>query len=297
MATPRRSCVTGLHPSDTGSAGPAAVMTSLNPENGGGRTSSPIYRSCPMTLPFVRQWFQQMASSLRSGRRARRPNRRWARLRLEVLEGRCVPSTVTNLDDAGPGSLREAIAETPTGGTVDFQEGLSGTITLTSSLLTLAKDLTIAGPGAGALTVSGDNARPVFNIAGAFTVAISGLTIANGRAVASSGGGIANFGGTLTISGCTLTGNSTAFSGQGGGIFSTDNGTLTVTRSTLSGNSASGQGGGIANIGGTLTITSSTVSDNTASLEGGGIRNSGGEVTITSSTVSGNSTSGQGGGI
>jgi hypothetical protein len=65
---------------------------------------------------------------------------------LELLEGRCVPSTVTNLADAGPGSLRDAIAMTPSGGTVDFQAGLSGTITLTTGELDINKDLTIDGP-------------------------------------------------------------------------------------------------------------------------------------------------------
>jgi hypothetical protein len=39
---------------------------------------------------------------------------------------------VTSLTDSGPGSLREAIAYTASGGTVDFQPGLRGTITLTS---------------------------------------------------------------------------------------------------------------------------------------------------------------------
>ncbi len=34
---------------------------------------------------------------------------------------------MTNLNDAGSGSLRDAIASTPTGGTVDFQPGLTGT--------------------------------------------------------------------------------------------------------------------------------------------------------------------------
>src|SRR5262245_4783735 len=262
--------------------------------SGSGPHPRTSWRSRHMIRRFVWQWLQQMASSGHVGRRASRPNRRRALLRLEVLEGRCVPSTVTNLDDAGPGSLRQAIADTPTAGTVDFEEGLSGTITLTSTTLTIAKDLTSAGPGANALTVSGNHARPVFDIPGPFTVAISGLTIANGNGVATSGG-IANGGGTLTITTCTLSGNSTSFSGQGGAIRNT--GTLTVTSSTLSGNSASGQGGGIANVGGTLTITSSTVSDNSSSLEGGGIWNSGGNVTVTSSTLSGNSSSSQGGGI
>jgi hypothetical protein len=43
------------------------------------------------------------------------------RPRLERLEDRCLPSTVTNLNDAGPGSLRQAILDTPGGGTVNFQ--------------------------------------------------------------------------------------------------------------------------------------------------------------------------------
>jgi hypothetical protein len=55
------------------------------------------------------------------------------RLFLELLETRRLPSTVTNLSDHDPGSLRDAIASTPAGGTVDFQRGLTGTITRRSS--------------------------------------------------------------------------------------------------------------------------------------------------------------------
>ena len=68
------------------------------------------------------------------------PGRKWGRVgkkgwsasrpnQLEVLEGRELPSTITNRNDFGPGSLRQAIEDTPAGGTVDFQPGLSGTIT------------------------------------------------------------------------------------------------------------------------------------------------------------------------
>src|SRR5690348_9803265 len=74
---------------------------------------------------------------------------RWLRgyqPRLEGLEARWLPSTVTNLDDIGPGSLRDAIAITPAGGTVDFQPGLAGTITLTNGALIIDHDLTVAGP-------------------------------------------------------------------------------------------------------------------------------------------------------
>jgi parallel beta-helix repeat protein len=242
------------------------------------------------------------------------------RPRLESLEGRCLPSTVTNLDDAGAGSLRQAILDTPAGGTVDFQPGLSGTITLTSGELLINKDLTMAGPGADVLTVSGNQASRVFDIAASFTVAISGLTIADGRVSSFiGGGGVFNNGGSLALTRCTLSDNAataSGFGGDGGGIY--NQGALSLTDSTLSGNSAeeggglynastaavtgaifsrnsvSGIGGGIANDG-TLNVTGSTFGSNSATSQGGGIFNQV-TLTLTNSTVSGNS-SADGGGI
>ena len=210
--------------------------------------------------------------------------------------------TVTNLNDNGAGSLRDAITQANTmagADTIDFQAGLTGTITLASALPQITQDLTINGPGADVVTVSGASAFQVFNIAGGVTVSISGLTMSNGRAT--QGGGIAN-GGTLTVTNSTFSGNSatglSGFFGHGGGIL--NNGTLTVTNSTLSGNSAlviSSNGGGIFN-NGTLTVTNSTLSGNSALAGvGGGIFNQG-TLTVTNSTFSGNSTvSSAGGGI
>jgi hypothetical protein len=190
---------------------------------------------------------------------------------LERLEERCLLTTVTNLNDAGPGSLRQAIADTPIAGTVDFMQGLSGTITLTSGTLTINKILTITGPGASIITVSGNKAQQVFSIPSPFTVAISGLTIAKGGISYSPGGaGISN-GGALTLTGCILSDNSI-----GAGIYNTGN--LTVISCTFSGNS----GGGIFN-GGALTVTSCAFSGNS----GGSIYNSS-VLTVTSCTFSGN---------
>jgi hypothetical protein len=213
-----------------------------------------------------------------------------------------------NLNDAGAGSLRQAILDTPAGGTVDFQPGLSGTITLTSGQLGITKNLTITGPGASVITVSGNHASRVFSI-GISTVNISGLTIADGQ-IRGLGAGIDSQG-RLTITSCTLSDNSALNLGPtgsaiGGGIY--NSGTLTVISSTLSGNSATVQGGsapsaggGIDNLG-TLTIINSILSGNSATVEGGsgssegGGISSGGPVTVMGSTLSGNSAS-TGGGI
>ena len=69
----------------------------------------------------------------------------WARgylPRLEALEDRYAPATFTvlNSDDAGAGSLRQAVldANTTSGAdTVVFEASLSGTITLTCGQLTV----------------------------------------------------------------------------------------------------------------------------------------------------------------
>jgi uncharacterized repeat protein (TIGR01451 family) len=201
--------------------------------------------------------------------------------------------TVTNTNDSGAGSLRQAILDAnaaPGPDIVDFASGVTGTITLTTGELLITGDLTITGPGAGQLTISGGGASRVFSVDPGVTVTISALTVANGSECC--GGGIFN-GGTLTVSNSTVSGNTAA---GGGGIHNT--GTLTISNSTVSGNAAAGiisVGGGILNDSGTLTISSSTISSNTADF-GAGIFNDG-TLTVSSSTLSSNSAEVDGGGI
>ena len=223
-----------------------------------------------------------------------RRNPRRCRPRLEALEDRCLPSTVTNLLDSGPGSLRDAIASTPAGGTVDFQTGLSGTITLTSGQLVINHSLAIAGSGADVLSVSGNHASRVFDVAASANVALSALTISDGS-VTGQGGGIDNAG-TLALADCILSGNTAnaSASGYGGGINNV--GTLNVSDSTLSGNLAAADqrpayGGGIFSTG-TLTLTDSFIVNNSTSgafqqTDGGGIDNSG-HMSLTGCVLSGN---------
>jgi hypothetical protein len=220
---------------------------------------------------------------------------------LEVLEGRCLPTTVTTLADSGLGSLRDAIATTPAGGQVDFQPELTGTLTLTTGSLVINKSLTIAGLAAPKITITTNPAARAFTIMqGTNVVTISGLTI-TGKAPDSLNGSLSGIdnAGTLTLSSMAFSGNvnSTFNVGAmslGGGI--KNSGTLTVMSSTFSNNAASGRsggsGGGIYNSG-TLTVINSTFNGNSATDAfgggaGGGIYNSG-IVTVINSTLSGNS--------
>jgi len=154
------------------------------------------------------------------------------------------PTHVINLQDHGPGSLRQAIDTSPPGGTITFDASLSGTILLTSGALNIAKNLTIHGPVARTLSVSSDyKSGDIVHILSGLAVTISNLDFVDS----------------------TIYNNS----------FIYNEGTLTLTNSTVSGNTSNGSGGGGSGGGGiynfgTLTLTNSTVLGNT-SKSGGGI--------------------------
>ncbi|HKG37031.1 MAG TPA: hypothetical protein VKA89_11395, partial [Solirubrobacterales bacterium] len=154
--------------------------------------------------------------------------------------------TVSNLADSGGGSLRDALAQAnsdpESADDIVFQSGLSGQITLSSSLNVLSR-VDIHGPGANVITVSGNDATRVFDVGlGDRQASISGLTITDGAT--GSGGGIFHEGGTLIVSDSVISGSE---ADEGGGIFfqgQNDNSRLVVQRSTISGNAAGASGGG-----------------------------------------------------
>ena len=233
--------------------------------------------------------------------------------------------TVTNLNDSGAGSLRNALEFAENGDTIAFSPGLSGTIDLTSGELLINQDVTLIGPatstGAPAVTISGGNSSRVFDIEGGASgvdVTLENLAVANGLAngnspnVASAGGGllINDVGGTVTMSNIFLSGNvaqgTATAPAQGGGIAFLG-GTGTFSDDTFANNQATAASGGTASggalaiVGGNVTLFTDTIADNTASggtaSTGGGISVSGASsLTLSNDTVADN-TAGVGGDV
>ena len=199
--------------------------------------------------------------------------------------------TVTNLDDDGGGSLRNAIATAVEGDTVKFSVG--GEITLTTGELVITgKSLIIDGSSApSAVTVKTDGAFRVFmiNSGSDKTATIKSLTIKGGDGSAAGG----NFNGgsisvdassALNLTDCTIDGSKALY---GGGIYTA--GTAALTRCTISNNSAVRGGGIYLAVDGAARLSNCTISGNNADQPGGGVAiDTKGAATITNSTISGN---------
>jgi LPXTG-site transpeptidase (sortase) family protein len=212
-----------------------------------------------------------------------------------VTPARAASFTVTNANDSGAGSLRQAILDAnATGGTIDFNADY--TITLVSQLPDITSNITITGNGATKTIIRANVLENVatygvFHVVSGGSLTLDKLTVKNGKTAGGGGGVAVDSGATLTVTNSTISNNIAGT--VGGGI--ANYGTLTVTNSTFSGNSTPFDGGGILNAG-TLTVTNSTFSGNTAA-EGGGIYNYSGTVMVTNSTFSGNTANTNGGGI
>jgi len=149
------------------------------------------------------------------------------------------------------------------------------------------KNLTISGPGASHLILSGNNASRVLFIQEGANVTLSDLTIADGQASGGddNGGGISNLG-HLTLHRCIITDNHANH--DGGGIYNYSTGILDAQQSAFIGNSAA-YGGGIKNENATISLTNCTFYNNSADFRGGGIDSgSNSTLNITNCTFSGN---------
>ncbi len=192
---------------------------------------------------------------------------------------------VTNLNDSGPGSLRGMILSVPPGTTITF--AVTGTITLTSGEILINKALTLQGPNARSLVISGNGASRIFSVAGV-NVSMSGLTLSNSNA-SGNGGAINQTGGSLNLSNVAITASHA--NGSGGCVSAL--GTLIITNSTFQ-NSTAVSGGCLATSGSTNIANSTIASNTTSGGTGGGIYNTG-TLTVINSTLSGNSAAAGGG--
>jgi CSLREA domain-containing protein len=232
---------------------------------------------------------------------------------------------VTTLQDSdratcAPGdcSLREAIKDAPDGTHITFAPGLSGTISMSPGLYdsyNISKNLTIIGPGARTLAISGGNTHLfIIGESGAASVTISGLTLQNGNVFSGSGGAIyVASRGRLRLQAVHLIGNRVEGGSDnyyGGAIYNLGN--VRIDQSLLANNSVTSsnviarslQGGAIYNAG-TMLVTNSTFFNNKVSNQstglarGGAISNDGpqGTLTIINSTFANNLASEAGGSI
>jgi hypothetical protein len=200
--------------------------------------------------------------------------------------------TVTNGNDSGPGSLRQALVDANDGDTINFDPSVA-TVTLTTAELAITKSITISASPQMVMVQRASQAPEfrIFHVMPGHSVEIDGLTIFGGHITGGNGGGILNDNSTLTIAHCSVSGNAIAsFSGNnfGGGIH--NSGTMTLNQVSVNSNNAPPpaipSGGGISNTG-TMIIIAATVQGNMGFNSGGGIYNSG-MLTVTGSTISSN---------
>jgi hypothetical protein len=235
------------------------------------------------------------------GRRRRRKGKRKRNKR----KGKGQPA-LTPRDD-----LQAAIDQAAPGATLVLRPGTWAV----ARTLVIAKNLTLAGAGAGQSLLDGGKAVRVLQIAPGTTVTVQDLTITQGHAA--EGGGIFNAG-ILTLLRTSLVSN---LAGTGGALFNAGTATL-GPGTTVVGNTAvsafsglsgaqlttaavsDGAGGGVFNSGALAAlllaaggaVAAAIIAANTAE-SGGGIHNDGGTVTLDAGSSVKENTASEGAGI
>lgn len=220
---------------------------------------------------------------------------------------------ITNTNDSGAGSLRQAISDANSLSGTDTIDatGINGTIALLSALPTITESVIINGPTVGNLTLDAGGSFRVLQLSSGNNV-INYLTITNGATSTMYGGaGIYNTGTSLILDHCIISNNSnTSVSGNryAGGIYS--EGILDMTYCRVTNNSCSipdgeffgNQGGGGIYLAGYSDVSISNCLIDNNSLNGGTNKNGAGiafddnsnfsgppgKLNISNSTISGN---------
>jgi hypothetical protein len=217
-------------------------------------------------------------------------------------------------DDADPGTLRNVLATAVEGDTVDLSALTCSTITLTQGPIDTSAlgehqlyDVTLQGPGRGALTIEAGGQSQVFVIGGFSsakgTFTANDLTIANGSYSGSLAACVLGFGGALAlnrvdITNCHSSGTYQLIFGGAVDIYTLRMDDSTITSSSATGTGANSTAAGGGAYAGDTTLVNSKVSGNTVTAPiairegyfsvGGGLYAQG-DLTLTNSTISGNS--------
>ena len=168
-----------------------------------------------------------------------------------ALEGRALLSTftVTNTDDTGTGSLRNAVALANAHNGTDsirFQSGLTGVISLDSGQLDLTDNVNILGPGARKIALTNPDGR-IFETHDV-KATIAALSFLGGHA--DNGGAILQDRGDLTVKDAVFVRN---HADNNGGAIDNVGGTFTGRNDRFVANDAGGFGGAFANERGSRT--------------------------------------------
>ncbi|MBW6459544.1 MAG: DUF1565 domain-containing protein [Bacteroidales bacterium] len=171
---------------------------------------------------------------------------------------------VTNLDNSGPGSLRDALSCVGINGVIRFDISLPAVIVLNEELV-IERGVHIEGPATGGLWISGGYNGRIFHVQKP-GFHLSNIILLHGDAGDGNGGGIytRNVSGSLTnvkIGHCKAN--------SGGGMYITGN-NWELQDVEIEYSTAADNGGGIYN-GGSLTLSGVTIRNNQAGNYGGGI--------------------------
>ncbi len=207
---------------------------------------------------------------------------------------------VSNANDAGAGSLRQAIIEFSAPGVIDFAPGVftdsSHTITLSSELVVNKVVIIDASGLPKGVTLNGGATTRLISVTGAGDLTLKRLTLNAGNsagAIASGFGGAIYNAGQLRLENSMFTGSTSV--NYGGAVSSI--GSLEVIGCTVSGNTAGSLGGGIYSASsGNLIITNTTITGNTAFLFGGGVYHTS-ALTLNHATLTANHAGNKGGGV
>ena len=210
-----------------------------------------------------------------------------AEITVENFEHNLTNYTVTNLNDSGTGSLRQAVTDAnANAGTDEITFTVNGTIQLNSALF-ISDSVEIQGNGADKTIVSGGNFR-TFSIDPNVFFKISDVSIINGS-FQNNGSGITYGGsaiynkGIAIIENCNISQNCVLGNSYtspwdyreahvlGGAIYNHSSGEIHITNSLLANNTAKAYGyyafaygSAIYNNNGKVTINNSTLSGNLA---------------------------------